>query len=266
MTIFASTILATTYLFSSLFSFYSSDTDKNMASKSETIDISNVTAIEASRSVEVKIISNEIAKDKITISANDKIINDIDVQVRGNKLVITVNDQIKRISNKDDIEVTVPYNEKLNSFSATSAAEIESDVTIKSQSLYINATSAASIDLTAEVSGDCYIKATSAADVDLNLVAINLDVKATSAAEVSVEGVVSNSKIDINSAAKYDGEDLKSQDVTINASSNAKAEVYCIDNLTAKASSNAKIEYRETNATVSVTSTSLGKITKVNNE
>ena len=92
-----------------------------------TIDAPDFDRVDAARAVKVVITGK--ATDKITIQADDNIMEYVVVEAKGGRLTATIDKSVNNVSNAD-VTVTVPANGRIRALDASSAARITSDVKI----------------------------------------------------------------------------------------------------------------------------------------
>ena len=108
-----------------------------------TIDAPDFDRVDAARAVKVVITGK--ATGKITIEADDNIMEYVVVEAKGGRLTATIDKSVNNVSNAD-VTVTVPANGRIRALDASSAARITSDVTLTADKFSIDASSAARID------------------------------------------------------------------------------------------------------------------------
>jgi len=92
-----------------------------------TIDAPDFDRVDAARAVKVVITGK--ATGKITIEADDNIMEYVVVEAKGGRLTATIDKSVNNVSNAD-VTVTVPANGRIRALDASSAARITSDVTL----------------------------------------------------------------------------------------------------------------------------------------
>lgn len=105
-----------------------------------TIDAPDFDRVDAARAVKVVITGK--ATGKITIEADDNIMEYVVVEAKGGRLTATIDKSVNNVSNAD-VTVTVPANGRIRALDASSAARITSDVTLTADKFSIDASSAA---------------------------------------------------------------------------------------------------------------------------
>lgn len=183
-----------------------------------TIDAPDFDRVDAARAVKVVITGK--ATGKITIEADDNIMEYVVVEAKGGRLTATIDKSVNNVSNAD-VTVTVPANGRIRALDASSAARI--DAAVKSTSCTVAASSASNIDAAIET-GSC-------------------TVGASSASKITLKGSADKCSIDMSSAAKLSAAEFTVADCSVDTSSAAKATVNCTDKLRAEASSGSSIRY-----------------------
>lgn len=222
--------------------------------------IASYDAIKASRGIHV--VMTEEESDNITIQADDNVMPYVVVRKSGESLVITIDENIKSISNVN-IKVLLPKHTALNELKVASGASISIKPTIKGRSLSVDASSAGEVNIAkaeveffdadassaAKISGtvksdDCYADASSAADIDLNVLAVQCKSNASSGAKIELEGEVATFEGNASSAAKIIAKELAARNLAdASASSGAKISVNPTKKLRARASSAGTVTY-----------------------
>ena len=185
-----------------------------------TIDAPDFDRVDAARAVKVVITGK--ATGKITIEADDNIMEYVVVETKGGRLTATIDKSVNNVSNAD-VTVTVPANGRIRALDASSAARITSDVTLTADKFSIDASSASNIDAAIET-GSC-------------------TVGASSASKITLKGSADKCSINMSSAAKLSAAEFTVADCSVDTSSAAKATVNCTGKLRAEASSGSSIRY-----------------------
>ena len=228
-----------------------------------TIDAPDFDRVDAARAVKVVITGK--ATGKITIEADDNIMEYVVVEAKGGRLTATIDKSVNNVSNADvtvtvtltdpaktlktftngfcvDGFVTVPANGRIRALDASSAARITSDVTLTADKFSIDASSAARIDAAVK-STSCTVAASSASNIDAAIETGSCTVGASSASKITLKGSADKCSIDMSSAAKLSAAEFTVADCSVDTSSAAKATVNCTDKLRAEASSGSSIRY-----------------------
>lgn len=212
--------------------------------------------IDAARAV--KVIISESA-DKITVAADDNLMEYVVVKAKGNTLTVTMDKKVNNISNAD-ITVTVPANGQITALDASSAAQIRSEAVLKADKFSADASSAAKIAVAVNAT-TCSLSASSASKIEADVTATICTIEASSAAKIDLEGSARECRIDLSSASKLSAEDFEVVDCTVDTSSAAKARVHCTGRLNASASSGSSIRYSGDSAT-NISKSSGGSVTR----
>lgn len=185
-----------------------------------TIEAPAFDRIDAARAV--KVVITDKTSGKITIAADDNVMDYVVVEAKGGRLTATIDKSINNLSNAD-VTVTVPANGSIRALDASSAAKISGDVVLNADKFAMDASSAAKIDVS--------VKAQSCA------------VAASSASKITLKGSAAKCTADLSSAAKLSAGDFVAAECSVNTSSAAKAVVNCTERLHADASSGSSIRY-----------------------
>ena len=197
--------------------------------------------IEAPAFDRVKVVITDKATGKITIEADDNIMEYVVVEAKGGRLTATIDKSVNNVSNAD-VTVTVPANGRIRALDASSAARITSEVTLTADKFSIDASSAARIDAAVK-STSCTVAASSASNIDAAIETGSCTVGASSASKITLKGSADKCSIDMSSAAKLSAAEFTVADCSVDTSSAAKATVNCTDKLRAEASSGSSIRY-----------------------
>ena len=204
-----------------------------------TIETPAFDRIDAARAV--KVVITDKTSGKITIAADDNIMEYVVVEAKGGRLTATIDKSVNNVSNAD-VTVTVPANGRIRALDASSAARITSDVTLTADKFSIDASSAARIDATVK-STTCAVAASSASDIDAAIETGTCTVEASSASKITLKGSAAECSIDMSSASKLSAAEFAVTDCSVDTSSAAKATVNCTGTLRAAASSGSSIRY-----------------------
>ena len=185
-----------------------------------TIEAPAFDRIDAARAV--KVVITDKTSGKITIAADDNVMDYVVVEANGGRLTATIDKSINNLSNAD-VTVTVPANGSIRALDASSAAKISSDVVLNADKFAMDASSAAKIDVS--------VKAQSCA------------VAASSASKITLKGSAAKCTADLSSASKLSAGEFVVAECSVNTSSAAKAVVNCTERLHADASSGSSIRY-----------------------
>lgn len=193
--------------------------------------------ISASRAVKVVIADT----DKITIEADDNLIDYVVAEVSSGELKIGISNKLKNLVNIN-VTVTVPNNGRIRSLDASSAASITTNVALTAPEFSIDASSAANIAASVKAE-KCEIEASSAAKIKAAVIATACRINASSASKLEMAGSAAECHIDLSSASKLKAGEFTVETLNIGVSSGASASVNCTKTLDASASSGASVNY-----------------------
>lgn len=143
-----------------------------------TIDAPDFDRVDAARAVKVVITGK--ATGKITIEADDNIMEYVVVEAKGGRLTATIDKSVNNVSNAD-VTVTVPANGRIRALDASSASNIDAAIE----------------------TGSCTVGASSASKITLKGSADKCSINMSSAAKLSAaEFTVADCSVDTSSAAK----------------------------------------------------------------
>jgi hypothetical protein len=210
----------------------------SLAQQSEVRSVGSFTGVKAAEAIDVYLKKGD--KESVRVETTDVRLSDVLTEVSGSYLKIHMQDGNRR---RGTVKVYVTY-VNLNRISASSASNVFSEGTIRSGSLDISVSSAASVELTMETESSM-VEASSAGDVVLEGKAKKLEVEASSAGEIDAYG-------------------LESEEVEASASSAGSIKINVNKQLEAHASSGGSIRYRGSPARTNTGSSSGGSVKKSN--
>ena len=184
----------------------------------------------------LNVIVTQSKTSKVSIEAQENLIEYIEIFVDNETLIIKKNKNFKSNSTKN-IYVLMP---KITKIKASSASSVVSTSVIKSRDLELEASSAGSIEI--------------------EIVSENLEIDTSSGAQIIVKGKAVNLDIEASSGAYSNTENLISKDARLKASSGATIKVNTINKLDAKASSGASILYKQSPNNLTIKESSGGNI------
>ena len=242
---------------------------------SRTQTVGKFDAVSASRAIRVKI-GNTRSND-LLIEADDNLLDKVVAEVDDEgTLVIGFDKSVGSLADHH-VAVTVPYNKRINTLKASSAALIVCEPELTARKISLKASSSARIeadaacyDCEADASSaacikgafkaeECSLDASSSACITADVTATDCELKLSSAAELIVKAWASRGTL--SSAAVLHGEEFAVRNADIRTSSGSSAHIFCTENLRANASSGSSIRYTgDCNATS--TSSSGGSIRK----
>lgn len=219
------------------------------------------TEIDASRGVKVEI--EERPGNEVIIWANDNVMPYVEFEIEDGELEITIDDDVNSLSNVTVI-VSLPNNNNITKIEASSAAKVQVKPELNVKTFKADASSAAEINFaranvesfaidgssSGAIKGvikadNGYLEATSAADVDVTILAMRCTAKASSGAEIILEGEVGTLYAEASSAGDVVADGcLVLEMANAKASSGASIKVNSAKKLIAKASSGGSIRYK----------------------
>jgi hypothetical protein len=177
---------------------------------------------------------------KVTLRADDNIIEDIETDVRNGKLYVNYENNVSLRNVTMEVFVESPA---LRYISASAGAVIDGEGLIKE-------------DNKIEVHGS------SAGKVTVNVDAPNVDAHASSGSNLHLLGRTKNVDAQSSSGASLDADELLAENVKADASSGASIQVYGSVKVNAEASSGASVNYRGS-GTVTSKASSGGNVRKI---
>lgn len=195
--------------------------------------------VKAAQAVDVYLTKGDKESARVVVSGVDP--KEVVTEVAGSYLKVYMREGNYRGSRSVKVYVTYVTLEKL---SASSAANIFSESTIKTSRLDVNASSAASIEVTIDA-GDVLADVSSAADIVMEGKAHSLEAEASSAGDI-------------------DAYNLECESVVASVSSAGSAKVNCTKEIEAQASSGGTIRYRGNPGRTNTSSSSGGSVKKSN--
>jgi hypothetical protein len=210
-----------------------------MGQKSEVRTIGTFKGVKAGQAIDVYLKKGDKESVKIESTGIDP--EEIVTEISGSYLKIHMGNGNHR--NMKSVKAYVTYVE-LDKIVATSASNVFSDGTIKSNSMEIHASSAATVEV----------------NIDVN----DLQVSASSAADVNIEGKAKTLDGEAGSAGEVDAYGLTAESATVSATSAGSIKVNVSSALDAKASSGGSIRYRGNPSKTNSNSSSGGSVKRSN--
>ncbi|MBP9925681.1 MAG: DUF2807 domain-containing protein [Cyclobacteriaceae bacterium] len=207
--------------------------------QSEVRSLGSFSGVKAGEAIDVYLKKGD--KESVKVEATGVNLSDVLTEVSGSYLKIHMRDG--RYKGSRNIKVYVTY-VSLDRISASSAANIFSEGTIKTNTLDISVSSAASIEIVIEAGFT--------------------SVDASSAGDIVLEGKSKQLEIEVSSAGEIDAYGLECESVRAEASSAGSAKVSVSKDLMAHASSGGSIRYRGSPAKINTDSSSGGSVKKSN--
>lgn len=206
--------------------------------QSEERNVRDFDAIKASQAIDVYLKPG--AKQSVRVEVKGIDLDEVLTEVSGGRLKIYLDDGRHR---NHSVKVYVTF-VKLTDISASSAATIISDGTIKGDRLDVSVSSAADIEI----------------DVDVN----ELEASAGSAGDIELSGYAKYIDASASSAGGVDAYDLKAKQVRARASSGGGVKVFATEEIDARASSGGSVRYRGNPARSQTDSGSGGSVRRSN--
>lgn len=189
----------------------------------ETRRLGNFDEISVATGIQAKLISGN--KNEIKITAKGVDIEKVKSEIENGKLVVKIK---KKWSDwnmkKTDVTAIITYAQELEGVSSSSGANVQSENSIISDNLELDASSGAEIE------------------VDVQCQTVTVEV--SSGARVEANGSTTDITIDISSGATYRGYDLSAKNANVEGSSGASAQISVSNSLEADVSSGASVKYR----------------------
>lgn len=225
-----------------------------------TIDAPKFDAIDASRAVQV-VITDQVS-DKITIAADDNVIDLVVVKVKDGKLKITLAKELSSIQDPNvTVTVPVPKNRYIRSLEVSSVASIKCIAALAAPEFSIDASSAGNISVAIKTK-KCSIDASSAAKINAAIDTESCDINASSFSKIELTGSAKSCTADLSSAATLSADSFVVENYHVGASSGSNATINCSKQLDASASSGAGIDYLGQTTQVEVSKSSGGRINR----
>ncbi len=210
----------------------------SFAQESEVRSVASFTGVKAAEAIDVYL--KKGAKESVRVETTGARLSDVLTEVSGGYLKIHMRDGSYRNRN---VKVYVTY-VSINKVSASSAANVFSEGTIRAGSFNVSVSSAASVELAIEAKSST--------------------VEASSAGDVVLEGKVKSLEVEASSAGEIDAYGLESEMVEAGASSAGSIKVNVTKQLDAHASSGGSIRYRGAPGRTNTDSSSGGSVKKSN--
>ncbi len=220
--VFVSTLL----LFFFVSAFAQNSQERNVGSFSE---------IKVGEAINLYLIQG--SSEKIRVEADEDEIDDVETRVSGGTLKIGM----KPGNYRHSVKVYVTYR-KIDGITATSASNVYSEGTVRSDQLEIAVSSAASAEL----------------EVEAEL----LSISASSSGDVEISGTANQAQVKVSSAGEVDAYDLVVDEMSVTASSAGDAKVFAKKSIQAHASSGGSVRYRGNPSQSQTDSSSGGSVRK----
>ncbi|MBT0608387.1 head GIN domain-containing protein [Aequorivita echinoideorum] len=237
-TIFKISAIAATFLFISCnFNVsFGEDGNGNVVTEERTVS-ENFTEIRGSEGLNVEITQGD--ENKITVEADENLLQYIETEVESGKLKIGTSENIGRATAKN---VYVTF-KQVNTLEASSGAELISKNVVKSENLSLNSSSGANLDV------EIFAKKSTA--------------KSSSGSQLLLRGKSSALVADASSGSKLDAKQLLVIDCDAEASSGATVTVNVKERLETRASSGGEINYYGNPSAVNSDKSRSGSVNKM---
>ena len=207
------------------------------AQQTETRNLGSFKGVKAATGIDVYLKKGDRESARVEVSGTD--VDNVITEVSGDYLKIHMAEG--RYNRTKTVKVYVTY-VQLSKLSASSAASIYGEGTIRTRSMEISASSAGS--------------------VEINIETEQLEVGVSSAADVELTGKAKFAELEASSAGEIDAYDLEAEEVDANASSAGSIRVNVTQKIDARASSGADIRYRGSPMKTNTNSSSGGSVRK----
>jgi hypothetical protein len=204
--------------------------------ESQVRSVGSFTGVKVGEAIDVYLKKGD--KESVRVEVSGTSASNVLTEVSGSYLKIHMRDGSYRNRN---VKVYVTY-VSIEKIRASSAANVFSEGTIKSNSMEISASSAATIEIS----------------IDAGFASVD----ASSAGDVVLEGKAKTLEIDVSSAGEVDAYSLESESVRASVSSAGSAKISVSKELNAQASSGGSIRYRGSPAKTNTNSSSGGSVKK----
>lgn len=206
------------------------------AQNSEVRTLSSFTGVKAAEAVDVYLKKGD--KESVRVETTGTSVSNVITEVSGSYLKI----HMKEGNYKNrTVKVYVTY-VSLTKISASSASNVFSDGTIKTSSLDVSVSSAASIEISVDTQ--------------------RLSADASSAGDIVLEGRATSIEVEASSAGDIDAYGLESEEANASASSAGSIKISVSKELEARASSGGSIRYRGSPGRTNTDSSSGGSVKK----
>lgn len=206
------------------------------AQESETRSVGSFTGVKSAEAVDVYLKKGD--KESVKVEVTGGRLSDVITEVSGSYLKVHMASGNFR---KVNVKVYVTY-VNLDKISASSASNVFSEGPIKTTSIDISASSAATVEISID--------------------ATDVKADASSAADIVLEGTAKSLEVEASSAGDVDAYRLECESVRARANSAGSAKVTATKSLDAKASSGGDVRYRGNPMNTNTDSSSGGSVKK----
>ena len=197
----------------------------------------------------------------ITVTTDENIMPYVEMEVHDGVFRAQLSNDIKNLDGKVTINVTMPYNGKINDIKVSGASGVTVVPQIRTKEFEASASGGATLNV--DVKADkCETTATGASKVNITATAdkvelyssgasqLTADVTAgkvygqvSGASKASLKGKAQNASYESSGASSLNAKDLVTENCTVECSGASKASVHCTSSLKAEASGASKITY-----------------------
>lgn len=206
----------------------------------KTINTSDYDKISGSNSIDITLIKGK--EGTITVEAESNIMEHLEIEVKGDKLEIGIEDGYN-INTRKGIKITVPV-EKISSLSMAGSGDIRSNMTLKSRDM----------DISVAGSGD----------IDVAVESEKLDVSIAGSGDVKISGRTEYLDASVAGSGGIDGFNLKANNVDASIAGSGDVSIYCNGGkLKASIVGSGDLRYKGTTSDVKKSIMGGGDITKM---
>lgn len=222
-------------------------TTKDLGSMKEREFRGNFDEIEVSQSIEAEIVKAD--QEKVVISAPTDLIDEILVEMDGDKVYIHYKRGI-RIMNNAKVKATI-YAKDFDKIKANSAANITLKDKFTQDKTDVDLSSGSSFSGNFEAN-DIEIDLSSSSSFEGKIWSNDLKIDASSGSSLDIKGKSKKADVVLSSGSSLSGKDVDVRELKANASSGSSLEMSVSEKLTATSSSGASITAYKTGKSVSV--------------
>ena len=207
----------------------------------ETRNLSSFEQVSVSSGISATLVKG--STNKVDIDAENIDLDKIQTEIKDDHLRVKIDQKWwsnLTKSRKRKVTVTITYTEELDYISSSAGSSVKSEGTINSDDLELSSSSGSTLKL------------------DVNAGDVESDV--SSGATMVLSGKTGDLDIDVSSGSSFRGGDLQSEDVTIDASSGASAQIWVTGDLDADVSSGASVRYKGNPGSTDIDKSSGGSV------
>ena len=225
--------------------------------KKEDYDISGFSKISIAAGIKAYVKTGDT--ESIVVEADDNILELIKVEIKGDKLSVYINENVKSYK-KMDVYITA---KQLEAVQASSAANVNVEGVINVEKLSCSVSSSGNIAISANVT-DFQGNASSAGQINIGEMTANkTTLEMSSAAVINIDkGAIENLKANASSAGSLNASDVDSQTSDVSVSSGGSININVIKTLFAEASSGGSVNFKGSPSVEKMNTSSGGSINK----